>query len=162
MPRPSKDQYYLDIARAVSERSPCIRRKVGAIVVVNDAIASTGYNGPARGVDNCSLGCLKDKKGAGRYSGYDWCPGVHAEENAIINAARSGVSTLGGTLFIVAEKPDGSFITAEPCNRCRRVLINAGIVRLVTIDEKNKIIEHYAKEWVDADNEWYRTNMKKA
>jgi len=90
MGRISKVEYYLEIAKVVSLRSPCLRRKFGAIIVVNDAIVSTGYNGPARGVNNCELGCLKDKVDAPHYGGYEWCPAVHAEENAIVNAARNG------------------------------------------------------------------------
>jgi dCMP deaminase len=152
--RPSWDDYYLGIARAVAGRSPCLRRKVGAIIVVSDAIVSTGYNGPARGVDNCSLGCLKDKKDAPVYAGYNWCPAVHAEENAIINAARNGVSVLGGTLYLVGVKPDGTPRETVPCRRCSRALINAGVER------EGKQVEIKTADWVREDNDWYHKGMK--
>lgn len=160
MSRPKKDRYYLDIARSVSARSPCTRRKFGAIIVVEDSIASTGYNGPARGVDNCSLGCLKDKKDAKQYAGYDWCPAVHAEENAVINAARNGVSVMGGTLYILGVRPGGETTVSEPCKRCSRVLVNAGIARVVTMDKSGEVVEYTPRDWVNRDDRWYKENMR--
>ncbi|HHF59354.1 MAG TPA: dCMP deaminase family protein, partial [Thermoplasmatales archaeon] len=125
--RISKDLYYLNIAKAVAKRSPCIRRRFGAIIVKDDTIVSTGYNGPARGSVNCDeVGCLKDVMNLPPYTGYDYCPAVHAEENALLNAARHGSSVIGGTLYLYGESPDGS-ITEEgkPCDRCKRALINS-------------------------------------
>jgi dCMP deaminase len=98
--RPPKDEYYLEIAKAVAQRSPCIRRKYGAVIVKNDAIVSTGYNGPARGVINCfEVGCIKDLQNLPHGMAYEDCPGVHAEENAVVNAARNGSNVLGGILI---------------------------------------------------------------
>jgi dCMP deaminase len=160
MARPDKDTYYLGIAKAISARSPCLRRQFGAIIVVGDAIVSTGYNGPARGVNNCSLGCLKDKMKAPSYSAYDWCPGVHAEENAVVNAARSGVSVLGGTIYVVGITPDGKETVSKPCNRCSRIIINAGIKKVVTIDGPGKVLVYNPEDWAKEDTKWYETNMK--
>ena len=160
MDRPSKKEYYLGIARAVSARSPCIRRKFGAIIVVNDAIVSTGFNGPARGASDCSLGCLKDKMNLPHYSGYDWCPAVHAEENAVVNAARNGSSVLGGTLYIVGMTPEGQLTESVPCKRCRRIIINAGIKKVVTVNKDGKMIEYDPAKWAKEDSEWYEKNMK--
>ena len=160
MERPTKVEYYLNIAKAVGARSPCLRRKFGAIIVVNDAIVSTGFNGPARGVNNCELGCLKDKMKAPHYSGYEWCPAVHAEENAIVNAARNGARVMGGTLYIVGVKPDGTLTESIPCRRCRRIIINAGIEKVVTVNEKGEIIVYDPKEWVKEDTKWYEEHMK--
>jgi len=83
------------------------------------------------------VGCLKDIKKAPHYTAYHLCPAVHAEENAIINAARHGTCVYGGTLYIYGQKPDGSATASHPCDRCKRVLINAGIKEVVT-QEKTK------------------------
>ncbi len=160
MKRLSRDEYYLGIAKSISKRSPCTRRQFGAIIVVNDAIVSTGYNGPARGVNNCSLGCLKDKMGSKEYSGYEDCPAVHAEENAVINAARNGTSVLGGILYILGVRPDGTSNKSHPCNRCSRIIINSGIIRVVTVDAEGKLIVYDPKDWIKRDNEWYEGGMK--
>ena len=160
--RISKDEYYLEIAKAVSLRSPCLRRKFGAIIVVNDAIASTGYNGPARGSVNCEeVGCLKDIMNAPHYAQYDLCPAVHAEENSVINAARNGVKILGGTLYIVGLTPDGKITASHPCDRCKRVLINAGIKEVVTI-ENGEIIHINVDDWKEYDKNNYIKKVKEA
>lgn len=118
-----RKEYYLNIAKAVSENSPCLKMKVGAIIVRDDAIVSTGYNGSARGEPHCEE-CLRKDKLSG--SEYKVCPAVHAEENAIINAARYGASVLGGYMYIYADKEKVS-----PCYRCERAIINAGIIRVI-------------------------------
>ncbi|HDR53716.1 MAG TPA: dCMP deaminase family protein [archaeon] len=159
--RPSKDRYYLEIAKTVALRSPCTRRQLGAIVVVDDTIVSTGYNGPARGVNNCELGCLKDKKNESTYVGYNWCHAVHAEENAVVNAARNGNKVLGGTMFILGTRPaTGEIAESWPCDRCSRIIINAGIIRVVTLDKEGNVKEFDPKAWVERDNKWYADNMK--
>ncbi len=160
--RPSKDEYYLGIAKAVSRRSTCTRRKFGAIIVKDDAIVATGYNGSARGVVNClEVGCLKDKVNAPEYAGYDYCIAVHAEENAIINAARHGVSVLDGTLYIYGEYvKTGELTEANPCDRCKRAIINAGI-KMVVIKKANGGIEKIpAHRWVKEDSEKYLKQLK--
>ena len=157
MSRPSKDVYYLGIAKAVCKRSPCIRAKYGAIIVKSDAIVSTGYNGPIRGGINCyEVGCLKDLLDLPHGSSYDVCPAVHAEENAIINAARTGSSVLGGTLYIYGEDAKtGKIVKGMPCDRCKRAIINAGIVRVVLMNEDGTIDAIDVTTWVKEDIEKY-------
>lgn len=161
--RPEKDIYYLNIARAVAQRSPCIRRKFGAIIVKNDSIVSTGYNGPARGSVNCDeVGCLKDILNLPHYSGYDFCPAVHAEENALLNAARHGSSVLGGILYLYGESPDGEVVEeGKPCDRCKRALINAGIDEVVTIRPDGKIVRYKVSDWAREDAENYLREFEK-
>jgi len=137
--RPSKNKYFLDIANEVGKRSTCLRAKLGAIIVDDEGtILSTGYNGPPRKVYNCcdeSI-CLVDllKKDIGAY---DFCSAVHAEENAIINAARAGVSVRRAMMYLAVSWAMNENIRTYwektgPCNRCRRLLINAGIKQLIT------------------------------
>jgi len=162
--RPGKDEYYLGIAKAVCQRSPCIRRQFGAIVVKDDVVVSAGYNGPARGVVNCTeAGCLKDELNLPHYSGYDWCPGVHAEENSIINAARHGTSVLGGTLYLYGQEfGNGTHIEGKPCNRCKRAIINAGIKEVVTMGTDGRIIRFKVSNWVKEDTKNYLVKLKEA
>jgi len=160
--RPSKDEYYLEIAKAVSRRSTCLRRRYGSVIVVNDSIVSTGYNGTARGVINClDIGCIKDLLNLPHGSAYDYCPAVHAEENAVVNAARNGSKVVGGTLYIYGEDVrTGDIVEAAPCNRCKRILINAGIERVIIKTAQNyKVVE--TKEWIKEDSENYANMIKK-
>lgn len=160
--RPSKEEYYLKIAEAVSLRSPCIRRQFGAIIVKDDAVISTGYNGPARGVVNClQVGCLKDKLNLPHYSGYDHCPGIHAEENCILNAARHGANVMGGTLYIVGRNfKDSSSAEAKPCDRCKRALINSGIKEVVIRRTDGGIARVNVEDWIKEDTENYLKKLK--
>jgi dCMP deaminase len=162
--RPSKDEYYLNIAKAVAARSTCLRRKFGAVIVKDDVIVSTGYNGPARGVVNCQeVGCLKNQLNIPPYTGYDYCIAVHAEENAIINAARHGAEVKGGTLYLYGENvEDGKITEANPCKRCRRAIINAGIIRVVIRKSESEIEEFNVSDWVKEDTEYYLSEFKKA
>jgi cytidyltransferase-like protein len=162
--RPSKDEYYLGIAKAVAQRSPCIRRQFGAIVVREDVVISTGYNGPARGVVNCmEVGCLKDEMNVPHYTGYEWCIGVHAEENAVVNAARHGASVLGGTLYLYGQNyKDGSLVEGRPCDRCKRILINAGIKRVVTKRADGSLVKWDVEDWVREDTENYKKRLLEA
>jgi dCMP deaminase len=159
--RPDKDRYYLDIAKAVAQRSPCIRRRFGAIIVREDAIVSTGYNGPARGSVNCDeVGCLKEIKGIPSYTGYDLCPAVHAEENALLNAARQGSCVLEGVLYLYGEKLDGNVVEeGRPCDRCKRALINAGIKQVITLKSDLKIKKCKVSNWAKEDAEAYRKRL---
>lgn len=161
--RPTKAEYYLEISKAVCLRSPCLRRKFGAIVVREDVVVSSGYNGPARGVINCSeVGCIKDELNLPHYSAYDECPGLHAEENSILNAARHGACVLGGTLYITGLNRDGSIAEARPCGRCKRVLINAGIKEVI-IRKSDGGIEHIeVSEWVGQDTKNYLERLGEA
>jgi dCMP deaminase len=161
--RPLKDEYYLEIAKAVSRRSTCLRRKFGAIIVKNDAVVSSGYNGTARGVINClEIGCLKNEVEAPHYSAYDFCPAVHAEENAIINAARHGTSILGGKIFIYSELPNGDISEAKPCDRCKRALINSGIVTVVIGGSDGFFKKEKISDWKRDDSLNYLRKFQEA
>lgn len=127
MTRPGWDHYYMGIAAAVAERSNCVRRKVGALVVVEKSIISTGYNGSPMGVTNCSDGgCPRCASDAEPGAGYDTCICVHAEQNAFLLAARNGNSTDGGTLYT----------TLRPCFGCTKEAIQAGIREIVYADSR--------------------------
>lgn len=130
--RMSKDAYYLGIAEAVLQRSTCLRRKYGAIIVKEDEIIATGYNGAPRGEENCSdCGfCYRESLGIPKGERYELCKSVHAEQNAIISAARRDM--IGATIYIVGrEVATGEYANPAPCIICRRMIVNAGIVRCV-------------------------------
>ena len=130
--RRDKINYYLDIAETVSERSTCLRRHYGAIIVNNDQIISTGYVGAPRGRKNCSdLGtCTRQKLEVPRGERYELCRSVHAEQNAIISASRNDM--LGGVLYLCGKEIDGSYVkNASPCTLCRRFIINAGLKQVI-------------------------------
>ena len=121
--RPTKDTYYLDIARAVSKRSTCLKRHYGAVIVNNDEIIATGYNGAPKGLHHCidSGGCLRKLNNIPSGTRQEVCRAAHAEQNAIISAAVKGVSIKGGTIYV----------NTYPCSICTRMLINAEIKRIV-------------------------------
>ncbi|RUM90986.1 MAG: cytidine deaminase [Thermovibrio sp.] len=122
MSRPSWDQYFMSIAQMVSTRSTCLRRKVGAVLVKDRRIISTGYNGPPSGLKHPEeVGCLREKLGVPSGERHELCRGLHAEQNAIIQAALHGVSTKGSVLYC----------THCPCSLCVKMLINAGIVKVI-------------------------------
>jgi dCMP deaminase len=126
MNRPDKDHYYLDIAQSVSKRSTCLRRQYGAVIVKNDEIIATGYNGAPRGEPNCcDTGECKRIGHAHNDGDYADCHSVHAEMNAIISASRSEM--IGATLYLAGFQ-DGKLIKAEPCPVCARMIQNAGII----------------------------------
>lgn len=161
--RPEKDLYYLEIAKAVSLRSPCLRVKYGAIIVKNDTIVSTGYNGPVRGGINCyEVGCAKDLLNLPHGTAYEVCPAVHAEENTIINAARTGASVINGTLYLYGiDTKSGKVVKSVPCDRCKRAIINAGIVAVVMINEDGSIEKINVKDWVNEDTSKYLSLLDK-
>ncbi|AEM77668.1 deoxycytidylate deaminase [Thermoanaerobacter wiegelii] len=124
--RPSWDEYFMQIVDVVKTRSTCLRRQVGAILVVDKHIISTGYNGPPTGLAHCEdTGCLREQLGIPSGERPELCRGVHAEQNAIIQAALHGVSTKGATLYV----------SASPCVICAKMLINAGVKRIVYEEE---------------------------
>lgn len=132
MERVSKDLYYLGIAEQVAQRSTCLRRRYGAVIVNNDEIVSTGYNGAPRGEVNCiDCGyCEREANNIPKGERYERCRSVHGEMNAIISAARREM--VGGTIYIVGiEANDGSYANPAPCLICRRLIVNAGITRCV-------------------------------
>ncbi len=146
-------------------RSPCTRAHYGAIIVVNDSIVSTGYNGPVRGGVNCYEvgGCIKDVLNLPHGTAYDLCPAVHAEENCIINAARNGAAVLGGTLYLYGINPKtGEVLDAQPCNRCKRAIINSGIKMVVTMTSSGEIKRFVVSKWVEEDTRTYLENLKLA
>jgi len=120
--RPDWHVYFMDIADLVSRRSTCLRRKVGAILVRDKRILSTGYNGVPSGIRHCSeVGCLRENAGVPSGERHELCRGLHAEQNAIIQAAFHGVSIRGATLYC----------TNHPCIICSKMLINAGLTAIV-------------------------------
>lgn len=134
MERISKTKYYLNIADSVSARSTCLRRRFGAIIVQNDEIIATGYNGAPRGRKTCMDGegggvCAREIANVPHGQRYELCSSVHAEANCIISAARRDM--LGGTLYLVGRDAAGGLIDAQPCLMCERMIINAGIAKVV-------------------------------
>lgn len=121
--RPSKDTYFLSLAQVAATRSTCLRQQHGAVLVQNGAIVSTGYNGAACGLVSCDETgtCKRETLGAKPGEHYEWCVAVHAEANAIIQAARHGAKTEGATLYV----------TGRPCLMCARAVVNAGIAEVV-------------------------------
>lgn len=127
----SKEEYYLNIAETVLERSTCLRRMYGAIIVKNDEIIATGYNGAPRGEMNCcDCGiCRREALNIPKGERYELCVSVHAEANAIISAARKDM--IGATMYIVGKERDGRYANPNPCMMCRRLIINAGIEKVI-------------------------------
>jgi dCMP deaminase len=154
MARRDKENYYLDIAQSVLERGTCLRRNYGAIIVKNDVIVSTGYTGSPRGRKNCiDLGsCIREKLQIPRGERYELCRSVHAEANAIIAAGRSEM--LGATLYLVGRFYETGKIVEDgnSCAMCKRLIINAGISRVIvrTADTDYKSID--VRDWVYKDD----------
>lgn len=154
MERVTKENYYLDIAETVSERSTCMRRRFGAIIVQNDVIISTGYNGAPRGRQNCCdlCRCIRDEMKIPRGERYELCRSVHAEANAIIAASREQM--LGSTLYMVCTSPkDGSVMPGTTsCMMCKRMVLNAGIAKVVVRDTKTEFRVIDTTEWIENDD----------
>ena len=154
MKRIDKENYYLDIAETVLERSTCLRRCYGAIIVKNDEIVSTGYNGAPRGRKNCmDLGyCTREAMNVPSGERYELCRSVHAEMNAIISAARR--DTLGATLYLAGrEAKNGELLhDATSCSMCRRLIINAGIDRVVIRNTEREYSVVRVEDWVREDD----------
>ncbi|UCC66767.1 MAG: cytidine/deoxycytidylate deaminase family protein [Deltaproteobacteria bacterium] len=122
MVRPSWDEYFMEITRLVASRSTCLRRHVGAVIVKDKKILATGYNGAPSGLPHClDVGCQRDKFGIPSGERHELCRGLHAEQNAIVQAAYHGVSIRGATLYC----------TNLPCIICTKMIINAGIKRVI-------------------------------
>jgi dCMP deaminase len=122
MDRPSWDQYFIEITRLVATRTTCLRRGVGAVLVKDRNILATGYNGVPSGISHCGeKGCMRDSLKVPSGERHELCRGLHAEQNAIIQAARHGVNIDGATLYC----------TTMPCIICTKMIINAGIKRVV-------------------------------
>ncbi len=151
--RRDKTNYYLDMADVARERSTCLRRTYGAVIVKNDTIVSTGYSGAPRGRANCiDLGfCMRQKLNIPRGERYEFCRSVHAEQNAIIAASREQM--LGSTLYLCGREVDtGELIKdANCCTMCKRMIINAGIEKVVVRRTNDEYEEISVDEWVKYD-----------
>ena len=177
MERINKIDWYFQIAKDIALRSPCIsRRRFGAILVKDDAIIATGYAGTVRGAQNCGIDnpCLKDLWGEEPYKSYEHCCSIHAEMNAIINAARVGISTVGATLYL-AEVNDRN---DRPCFLCRRFIIQAGIKDVYYYKKELgklqpngflswtnvhlPIFHETVEDWIKLENEWIQNQVKTA
>lgn len=138
MERLSWDNYFMEITHLVAKRSTCLRRHVGAVIVRSKRILSTGYNGAPRGLPHCSeTGCLREKLGVPSGQRHELCRGLHAEQNAIIQAALFGVSIEGAQFYC----------TVQPCIVCAKMIINAGIERVVF---EHSYPDALAEEMLDA------------
>ncbi|OQY53926.1 MAG: cytidine deaminase [Desulfobacteraceae bacterium 4572_88] len=136
--RPSWETYFMDIATLVARRSTCLRRSVGAVLVRDKRLLSTGYNGAPVGLRHCDeIGCLRESMNVASGERHELCRGIHAEQNAIIQAALHGVSTKGATLFC----------TNFPCSICAKMLVNAGIEKVCYQSEYSDLMAgKYFKE----------------
>ena len=154
MERISKENYYLNIAETVLERSTCLRRLYGAIIVKNDEIISTGYNGAPRGRANCSdLGsCSREAMKIPRGERYELCRSVHAEANAIISASRRDMA--GGTLYLVGRdaRTHELLSDATSCSMCRRLVINAGLEKVVIRKSETAFEVVPVSDWIAEDD----------
>jgi dCMP deaminase len=132
--RPSWDEYFMNLAEIAGTRSTCLRHKLGAVMVKDKRILATGYNGAPRGIDHClEVGCLRDKQKIPSGTHHEICMGVHAEQNLVIQAALHGASTEGSSVFL----------THAPCAVCAKILINAGVKRIIY---KNHYPDKFAKK----------------
>ena len=152
--RRDKINYYLDIAQTVAERRTCLRRQFGAIIVKNDSIIATGYNGAPRGRKNCSdLGdCFRDRMNIPRGERYEMCRSLHAEANAIIAASREQM--IGATLYMVCVSPkDGAVLPGtSSCMMCKRYVINAGIETVIVRDTADEYRVIPVSDWIEHDD----------
>jgi len=153
--RPSFDELYLGIARSLAERGTCLRRNFGAVITSEDNILlSTGYCGAPRGTPNCSdIGkCYRQEKNVPSGQNYELCRSVHAEANAVINAARQGTKILGGKIYLCGiDAQTGELSGIAPCMMCKRVIINAGLTEVI-IQRKDGIEKINVADWVEEAN----------
>ena len=154
MNRISKENYYLDIAQTVLERATCLRRVYGAIIVKNDEIISTGYNGAPRGRKNCvDMGfCTREAMQIPRGERYELCRSVHAEANAIISASRRDM--IGATIYLVGRdaRTNALLPDAMSCSMCKRQIINAGIDRVVIRMTETEYRTIPVSDWIENDD----------
>lgn len=153
MERRDKINYYLDLAEIVSQRSTCLRRHYGAVIVQNDEVISTGYVGAPRGRKNCTdlHYCVRQKLQVPRGERYELCRSVHAEANAIISSSRNKM--LGSTLYLVGIECDtGEYVkNASSCSMCKRQIINAGIEHVIIRDTKDDYRIIHVQKWIEDD-----------
>ena len=151
--RPSWDEYFIELTNVVAKRSNCESRKVGAIITVDNQIIATGYNGAPKGLHHCidAGGCLRKKNNIESGTRQEVCRAVHAEQNAIISAARNKM--IGSTLYLVGKDYNtGKYVeNARPCALCKRMIINAGIEKVLVRDSKKKYTTIDVQEFIDND-----------
>ncbi len=136
-PRPNWDEYFMEIAEVVRKRSTCLRRQVGAVIVRDRQILTTGYNGVPRKLKHCAqVGCLRDKLKVPSGERHELCRGIHAEQNAVVQAAVHGISIAGATIYV----------THQPCSLCAKILVNAGISKIIV---KGDYPDDLAREILD-------------
>jgi len=158
MERIPKEEYYLNIAREIGKRATCFRNKGGAIIVREDVIVATGYVGAPRKTKDClERGeCLRDKLKIPHGKNYEICRSVHAEANCIINAARSGVSVLGGDMYIYCTDRNGNPVDSFPCFVCKKMIINAGLKRMICATKEGQYKIFEAEQWI---NDWREKDL---
>ena len=167
--RISKSEYYLGLAKAVSKRGTCLRRVYGSVIVLNDQVVSTGYCGAPRGVKDCTErdNCYRLIRNVPSGQRYELCRSVHSEQNAIINAARAGVSIYGGVMYIYGfNKVDEELCLGYPCLMCLKATINAGIKNIIysnpedvegfTLLSLSRVVE----EWNNPENDIFDEKEK--
>ncbi len=152
--RRDKHNYYLDIAETVAERGTCMRRNYGCIIVKNDEIVSTGYTGSPRGRKNClDLGvCTRMKMNIPRGERYEMCRSVHSEQNAIISASRKDM--IGSVLYLVGKEYEtGELVpNATSCALCKRMIINAGIDKVIVRNDRDNFTIINVSDWIENDD----------
>lgn len=159
--RPSKDEYYLDLAKSVCRRATCLKVEIGAVIIRDDQVVATGYCGAPRGTKS-SLEhgfCLRMRLGIPSGHRYEMCRSVHAEQNAIINAARSGTSLLGGDMYIYGARREGKIgqpLDAFPCFICKKMLINCGLKRVICSLRNGGFKIFKVKDWI---KEWSKKDI---
>ena len=153
MERRDKINYYLDLAEVVAKRSTCLRRHYGAVIVKNDEVISTGYVGAPRGRKNCSdIGnCVRETLQIPRGERYELCRSVHAEQNAIISASRDKM--IGATMYLAGyDAKTGEYISkSNSCSLCKKMIINAGIEKVIVRDNKEEYRVVTVQDWIDND-----------
>ncbi|MFA6146341.1 MAG: dCMP deaminase family protein [Patescibacteria group bacterium] len=155
--RLTKDEYYLMIAEQVKNRGTCLRARIGAIIVRDEQIVATGYLGSPRQTKDCleRNECLRDKLNIPHGQRYELCRSVHAEQNCILNAARAGVSILNGDMYIYAENQKGEKTDGLPCFICKKMIINAGLKRVICSTKEGKMkifnVEDWTRDWQEKD-----------
>ena len=153
MERRDKINYYLDLAEMVSQRSTCLRKHYGAVIVNNDEVVSTGYVGAPRGRKNCSdIGrCIREELNVPRGERYELCRSVHAEANAIISASRERM--LGASMYLTGvDARTGEYVENScSCSMCKRMIINAGIEKIYIRDNKNDYRVISVDDWIESD-----------
>lgn len=154
MTRRDKTNYYLDISQTVAERGTCLRRNFGAILVKNDEIIATGYNGAPRGrINCCDRGeCTREKLNVPRGQRYELCRSVHAEANCIISASRNDM--IGSTLYLSCLDPRTHAVVGEvePCSMCKRLIINAGIEKVIVRNNPQEYCVFNVTDWIENDD----------